>query len=134
MRVRMLNRIVTNAYDEFLRPHGLGPAQMNILVAVSLMGQAAPSDLEQRLFLEKSTLSRNIDRMRRRGWLRVVPGEDARGHRVELTTQGMTLIRAAYPSWVQAQAKVASLLGEEGVGAVTRLEQALVPRRKGQKR
>src|SRR5215831_15962852 len=80
MRIRLLNRVVTKVYDDCLRPHGLRAAQMNILVAVSLMKSASPSEIERRLYLEKSTVSRNVDRMRQRGWLKFAPAKDGRSH------------------------------------------------------
>ena len=39
-RVRLLNRVVTKAYDDCLRPLGLRTAQQTILVAISLMDAA----------------------------------------------------------------------------------------------
>jgi len=121
MRVRLLNRVITNIYDECMRPHGLRTAQMNILVAVSLTGLVSPSDIERHLCLEKSTVSRNVDRMRRRGWLEVVPGKDGRSHQLQVTAQGTKLLRKALSAWQRAQEKAASLLGKEGVVAVTRI-------------
>jgi DNA-binding MarR family transcriptional regulator len=121
MRVRLLNRVITNIYDECMRPHGLRTAQMNILVAVSLKGLVSPSDIEQHLCLEKSTVSRNVDRMRRRGWLEVVPGKDGRSHHLQVTPQGAKLLSKATGAWQQAQKKAVSLLGKEGVTALSRI-------------
>ena len=121
MRVRLLNRVVTKIYDDCLRPHGLRTAQMNILVAVSLMKSASPSEIERRLCLDKSTVSRNVDRMRRRGWLEFGPGKDGRSHQLQVTTEGAKLLRKATSAWQQAQEKAASLLGKDGVMAVSRL-------------
>ena len=77
-RVRLLNRIVTKAYDDCLRPLGLRTAQQTILVAISLMKTPTPRQIERRLSLDKSTVSRNVERMQRRGWVEFVPGEDGR--------------------------------------------------------
>ena len=96
MRVRLLNRVVTKIYDDCLRPYGLRAAQQNILVAVSLMKLATPSKLERRLSLDKSTVSRNVERMRRRGWVEFVSGEDGRSHHLHVTAEGMKLLRQLY--------------------------------------
>jgi len=125
MRVRLLNRVVTKVYDDCLRSHGLRTAQMNILVAVSLMKSASPSEIERRLCLEKSTVSRNVNRMRRRGWLELMPGKDGRSHQLQVTRQGATLLRKATSAWQQAQEKAVSLLGKDGVESLSRIEAGL---------
>jgi DNA-binding MarR family transcriptional regulator len=121
MRVRLLNRVVTKIYDDCLRPHGLRTAQLNILVAISLMKPATSSELERRLHLEKSTVSRNVERMRHHGWVEFVSGEDGRSHHLYLTVQGATLLKKTTVAWEQAQKKAVSLLGKEGVTALSRL-------------
>src|SRR5262249_56680863 len=78
VRLRLLNRIVTRIYDEALRPVGMTANQMNILAVLENMSEAQPSDLCRVLYMEKSTVSRNVERMRQQGWLRERPGPDAR--------------------------------------------------------
>lgn len=43
VRLRMLNRIVTNIYDEALRPLDLKVSQMNVLVAAAKLRTARPN-------------------------------------------------------------------------------------------
>jgi DNA-binding MarR family transcriptional regulator len=121
MRVRRLNRVVTKIYDDALRPLGLRTAQQTILAAISLMQTATPSDLEHRLSLEKSTVSRNVERMQRRGWVEFVPGEDGRSHSLKLTAKGTKLLRESTVLWHVAQKRAASLLGKERVTALLRI-------------
>src|SRR3954452_13487477 len=74
VRVRALNRAVTALYDDALRPHGLRVGQLNLLVAVARLGTARPGDLCRLLRMDKSTLSRDVEVMRRNGWLAVEDG------------------------------------------------------------
>src|SRR3954468_2957649 len=106
VRLRMLNRVITNIYDDALRPLGLKVSQMNILVAAAKMGTARPSEVCDYLHLDVSTLSRNVERMRARGWLEVVPDEDGRSQPFRLTSQGRRLLDKAVPAWSAAQQKV----------------------------
>lgn len=122
VRMRMLNRIVTNLYDEALRPLGLKVSQMNILVAVAKMGTARPAEVCERLHLDVSTLSRNVERMKARGWLEVVPDQDGRAQPFRLTGQGRKLLEKAVPAWKKAQRQATSLLG---TGIVDQLNQAI---------
>src|SRR5919204_2302534 len=92
VRLRLLNRVVTNLYDNALRPLGLKVSQLNILVVTAKLGLARPARVCDILQLDASTLSRNVERMRAHGWLEVVPGEDARTQTFRLTPQGRRLI------------------------------------------
>src|SRR5262249_44329049 len=93
-RLRVLNRVVSGIYDEALRPWGLKISQLNILVAVARLREAQPLRVGRLLHLDPSTLSRNVDRMRKRGWLRVAPGEDARTQLLSVTPEGEALLEA----------------------------------------
>jgi len=124
-RVRLLNRIVTKAYDDALRPLGLRTAQQIILVAISLMKTPTPTQIERRLSLEKSTVSRNVERMQRRGWVEFVSGEDGRSHHLKLTAKGDKLLRESTAAWEQVQKRMALLLGKEGVAALSRILSAV---------
>ncbi len=122
VRLRMLNRVVTNIYDDALRPLGIKVSQMNILVAAGKMGLARPADVCGRLHLNGSTLSRNVERMKARGWLEVVPDKDGRAQPFRLTSDGCRLLEQAAPAWKKAQRQAKALLGD---GMVDLLEQAV---------
>jgi DNA-binding MarR family transcriptional regulator len=111
-RLRMLNRVVTNIYDDALRPLGVKVSQMNILVAAGKMGTARPVEVCERLHLNVSTLSRNVERMRARGWLEVIPDADGRAQPFRLTNEGRKLVEKATPAWKKAQRQAKALLGE----------------------
>src|SRR5262245_61736263 len=118
VRLRLLTRAVTKIYNQALRPYGLTVSQMNILVAVSYLGQARQQDICQALYLEKSTLSRDLARMRERGWVTEVPGDDGRSSLLRVTAHGGKLLQKAIPAWQQAQQHAAALLGEREVVAL----------------
>ena len=122
VRLRMLNRVVTNIYDDALRPLGVKVSQMNILVCTGKLGTARPAEVCERLQLDVSTLSRNVERMRVRGWLEVIPDEDGRAQPFRLTSDGCTLLEKAAPAWQKAQTQTKELLGE---GIVDMLGQAV---------
>ena len=122
VRLRMLNRVVTNIYDDALRSLNLKVSQMNILVAAAKMGTARPVDVCAYLHLDVSTLSRNVERMKARGWLEVVPDEDGRSQPFRLTSQGRKLLEKAVPAWSQAQQQVTKVLGD---AFVEQLNQAM---------
>src|SRR5262245_37165566 len=115
IRVRMLNRVITRIYDDALKPLGVTANQMNILAVVENMYQAQPAAICRLLHMEKSTVSRNVDRMRRHGWLSEKPGPDARSVLLTTTAQGRARLRKSVPLWAKAQEQVRELLGDAGV-------------------
>ena len=121
-RLRMLNRVITNIYDDALRPLDLKVSQMNILVAAAKLGTARPVEVCEHLHLDVSTLSRNVERMRARGWLQVVPDEDGRSQPFRLTPEGRKLLGKAVPAWSEAQERVKKVLG---AGFVDQLNQTM---------
>ena len=122
VRMRMLNRVVTNIYDDALRPLGVRVSQMNILVAAGKLGTARPAEVCEKLHLDVSTLSRNVERMRARGWLEIIADEDGRAQPFRLTTQGRRLLEKAAPAWKKAQKQAKAILGD---GIVDQLGQAV---------
>jgi DNA-binding MarR family transcriptional regulator len=120
VRLRMVNRVITNMYNNALRPLDLKVSQMNILVAAAKMGTARPLEVCQYLHLDVSTLSRNVERMKARGWLEVVPDEDGRSQPFRLTAQGRKLLEKAIGAWSEAQQQVTQVLGDRFVDQLER--------------
>lgn len=115
-RLRSLTRYVSGVYDELLRPLELKVSQLNILVLLATLDAARPGQLCELLCLDASTLSRNVDRMRARGWLELTPDkEDARAHSLRVTEAGKDLLRKALPLWKRGQEKVEAALGRPTV-------------------
>ena len=111
--VRKLNRMVSAIYDGALANAGLKTSQFSVLVSVANRKQARPAELTELLQMDESTLSRNVDRMCARGWLRLVEDVDRRSHLIEVTDKGQALIRKCVPAWQKAQAEVSRRLGTD---------------------
>ena len=125
VRLRLLNRVVTNFYDEALRPVGLKVSQLNILIVTAKLGLARPAQVCEILQLDVSTLSRNVKPLQTHDWLEVVPDEDARAQPFRLTPQGKRLIEKAVPAWEQAQRQAIELLGDEGIALLDKAAKKL---------
>ena len=125
VRLRLLNRVVTNVYDDALRPLGLKASQLNLLIVTAWLGLARPAQVCDILQLDASTLSRNVKPLQAHGWLEVVPDEDARAQPFRLTPQGKRLIEKAVPAWEEAQRHAAELLGEEGIALLDKVAKKL---------
>ena len=131
VRLRLLNRVVTNFYDTALRPLDLKASQLNILIVAAKLGLARPAQVCEILQLDTSTLSRNVERMLARGWLEVVSDADARTQPFRLTAQGRKLIEKAVPAWEQGQRRARELLGDDGITLLERAARKSQRRRTG---
>ncbi|MEW5724706.1 MAG: MarR family winged helix-turn-helix transcriptional regulator [Thermodesulfobacteriota bacterium] len=120
-KIRQLSRVITGIFDQALRPYDLKISQINIMAVVAARGPAEAEEVSQILNLEKSTLSRNVGRMRAKGWLTLVKRENGRGKALALTEEGARLLVKVFPVWREAQERAAALLGREGAAAVAEI-------------
>jgi DNA-binding MarR family transcriptional regulator len=122
-RARRLNRVITNLYDRALQPHGIKINQASILVFLLAHGDARPTAIGARLQMEKSTVSRTIDRMEKNGWV-AVEGKGP-GQTVRATDLGRQLMIDCHDQWKAAQQKAFDLLGEEGATSLKQIADRL---------
>ena len=121
-RIRVINRALTRLYDEALRDFGVTVAQVNLLVATTVRGPLRATDLGALLSIERSTLSRNLERLRSLGLVEDVPGDDGRSQPLRTTAAGRKLLDRMLPTWRKAQAEAEDLLGSS---LASRLDGAL---------
>ena len=115
VRLRLLNRVVGTIFDEALRPHEIRASQLNILVAVAAYGPVTSQQLCRVLHMDASTFSRAISRLKAKLWLEIKPSGEGKVLLIRAGSQGLEKIKCVYPDWQEAQAKVASVLGESTV-------------------
>ena len=111
--LRKANRAVTQLYDEMLRPAGIRVTQYSLLVVLKLIGTVLVTDLAEKIVMDRTTLSRNLEVMEKQGLVSVTPGEDRRTRKVMITEMGSAVLIDAYPLWQQAQAKIRESMSEE---------------------
>ena len=126
-QLRLLSRVVTGIYERELRPLKLTASQMVILALTAKQGRVLSVELSKMLKMDASTVSRNVERMRTRGWLEQVPGKDERSRPFRLTASGKKMLRDASAAWEKAQAQAVGLVGDEGVALLRRMSKELVP-------
>ena len=119
VRVRLLNRLVTGVCDDGLRPHGVRVAQVNVLCAVANAGPITPTDLAAALVMDKSTLSRDVEKLIEKGWVETATGDDARSHTLAATAVGVAFLEEIHPIWLKAQKRLAERLGPVFLASLT---------------
>jgi DNA-binding MarR family transcriptional regulator len=106
MHIRRASRILTQVYDQALRPTGLVLNQFTLLVSIHLVESTPITRLAQELFTDQTTLTRNLKLLEKRGLVAIEPGADRRIKLVSLTVEGQAILAQALALWEQAQAEV----------------------------
>jgi DNA-binding MarR family transcriptional regulator len=110
--LRKAARAVTQIYEEALAPSGVHATQFSILVALAVADGAPLSRVAEGLVMDRTTLTRNLRPLARRGWVRIEAGEDRRAHNLSLTRSGRAALERALPLWQQAQTRLHEQLGD----------------------
>jgi DNA-binding MarR family transcriptional regulator len=109
---RRAARMLTQVYDDALRPAGLRATQFTLLQALSLAGEVNQGELAHLLAMDSTTLTRNLRLLVRQGWIESRPGADQRERRLRLSASGERKLKRATHRWESAQAQLRARLGD----------------------
>jgi DNA-binding MarR family transcriptional regulator len=109
--LRMVTRVVTQLYDDILRPSGLRVTQFSILASIARLDEANLKQLEDALAIDQTTLTRSLNLLARNGVIERASHPDGRIKAMRLTAKGRRALQVARPLWAQAQDKVIRELG-----------------------
>lgn len=119
----MAARAMTRRYDERLRPFGVSVAQFTVLGAVRKSAGETMTAIAERIAMDRTTLSRNLDLLVRKGLVREERAPRGNGRVCHLTPEGDALLDAIIPVWRQAQAELRELVKDHDTDAyLTTLE------------
>lgn len=116
LKLRQLSRRVDRRYAEPMAAAvGLTTAQYALLGQIDAHGPLRAADLAQRMGLDPSTLTRNLQALLDAGWVLSAAGPDRRSRLLSLTPRGQALRREAQQAWKRAQRALNADLGPERV-------------------
>lgn len=118
-RVRQLSRIVDNHFRVHLKEIGITENQMTILFALKKMGLIDQGSIGIQLSLERSTVSRNIKLLEKKGY---VKRTDAYRPEIELTTEGLELVAKLTPIWESIMDILREKLTATGLDSLVHIE------------
>lgn len=110
---RRASRLLSQLYEDALRPMGLRATQFTVLQALSLAGEVTQGQLGQMLGMDSTTLTRTLTIMSRQGWIRRRRGEDRREWKMSLSKKGEVKFKDALPLWQQVQDGLRDRLGNQ---------------------
>lgn len=120
LNTRMAARAVTRQADRRLRPFAVTAAQFSVLTSMQSRPGRSVTELAQSIAMERSTLSRNLDLLEKKGLVAGHAEPHGGGRVAALTPAGTALIEQIAPVWRAAQADWANLLHNPDFSTVVR--------------
>ena len=99
--------------DDALREFGLSISQFALLATLKFDGNSSLTDIADSLGLDRTTLSRNLKPLERRGLISIKLAEDKRKRLLFLSKPGNELLESALPKWREVQNQTIIALGPE---------------------
>ncbi|MEO1254272.1 MAG: MarR family winged helix-turn-helix transcriptional regulator [Bacteroidota bacterium] len=112
-KVSRISRITANIFRKHIKPFGLSNSQMGLLLLLSKKNDLTQKDICDILYMEKSTLNRNLKRLFDNKCVTKIHFPEIR-----ITENGKALLEQVIPAWKKAMVEVRNLLEEDGEEAV----------------
>ena len=112
-RFRIASRKITKIYDDALLESGLSISQFALLATLKFDGNTSLTDIADSLGLDRTTLSRNLKPLERRGLISIKLAGDKRKRLLFLSKSGNELLESAIPKWREVQNQTIIALGPE---------------------
>ena len=113
--LRKAARVITQLYDYAYRKDGLRATQVSVLVALHAAGPVRMNQLAHATATDRTTLTRTLSLLKKRGYVAMEHGTDRREHRVQLTPRGAETLTQILPTWKRAQESMIKSLGRARV-------------------
>ena len=110
---RMAARAITRRYDTYLRPFGITATQLSLMGGLRQMPAATVSEFAEARGFDRTTLTRNLDRLEAMGLVASRHPDRGNGRIAEITPKGDALIEEMLPLWRQAQAEMKAELSSK---------------------
>jgi DNA-binding MarR family transcriptional regulator len=108
--LRRATRAVTAHYEAHFRGSGLRGTQFTILSFLAQAGSLPITRLAYLLGVERTTLTRNLTILARRGLVEWVGEKDGRVRKAALTKAGDAMLHKCMPLWLAAEASAGKVL------------------------
>ncbi len=111
--IRAASRVITQLFDEILKPSGLQITQFAVLVGVHILDSPSISKLARGLVMDRTTLTRGLKPLENEGLIKITSGNDKRTHFVKITPKGKTALQKTLPYWEKARMVVSEEFGQK---------------------
>ena len=111
--IRAASRVITQLFDEILKPTGLQITQFAVLVGVVSLDSPSINQLAKGLVMDRTTLTRNLKPLEKEGLIKITSGDDKRTHFVKITPKGKSAMEKTLPYWEKARSVVSEEFGQK---------------------
>lgn len=118
-KIMRCSRIVSTIFRKHLKPFGITNSQLTILFMITKTGGIKQQELADRLYMDKSTVNRNLKRLYDKEYIHKVETQ------VQTTQTGKATLETIIPEWDKAMKEMKSLLKKEGLESLNTLTQQL---------
>ncbi|MEO7065471.1 MAG: MarR family transcriptional regulator [Rhodanobacter sp.] len=112
-------------YDAKLKPFGVTVQQFWLLAAIRFYPGEPVAALAQRVLLDRTSLTRNLDLLERKELVRRTSGSVGNARLCELTEQGDSVLDRLMPEWQRAQSELMDGLSDHDVETYLRVARHL---------
>ena len=121
-RLRGLSRVVDNIYRKHLEGSNITEHQLSIMLALSEVGRAEQIEIGRVLHLERSSLSRNLNRLVDKKYIK----KEGAVNRpiISLTKKGINKVEDLLPAWESAMDEIYRLLGAKAISSFDNFEKS----------
>ncbi len=110
---RRAARAMTALFDRALKDSGIRSTQFTILTAVAKNQPVSVGKISEILVIDATTLTRNVNLLRKQGMLTVSPRGAMRRRFLHLTVAGEKALAMAVPLWRKIQQRFVDQIGED---------------------
>jgi DNA-binding MarR family transcriptional regulator len=112
LNLKRAARSIARRYDEALQPVDLTNGQYSTLMAIAGQQPVAMQVLAEILGMDRTTLTATLKPLQRRGLIAIhLDTADRRNRMLNLTQEGVVLLREAVPLWKKVQQSVGRSVG-----------------------
>lgn len=115
------NRIVANVFRKHLMQFNITDSQLSMIFVISKAKNCNQKKISKLLYLEKSTVNRNINRLLQQKIISYTDGKE-----LVLTELGRQLLNNIIPHWENAMNEIKIILKGEGEKALNLLTERLM--------
>lgn len=106
-------RTLLRHYDAKLKPFGVTVQQFSLLAAIRFYPGEPVATLAQRVLLDRTSLTRNLDLLERKKLVRRVSAAAGNARLCELTEQGDMVLDRLLPEWQRSKSELMEGLSDQ---------------------
>lgn len=111
--LRKASRIVSKVFAREMRKAPVRGPQFSLMMMISKRENPTISALARDLGADRTTMTRNLEQLEKKGFIYITQGKDLRTKAVQVAPKGQAALKHSRTYWQKAQAKVLEALGED---------------------